>query len=159
LGRICAETPGAELQAIHIRIARLPVYANGGRQVDADLRACDGRFVIQFIADDVDAESEFIDEGVAENVGLSDAAKPAVKGYIQREIQVVDAGVGRRLNAERVCAKRLVSIGVRPEKRSDSRSLPLRNSRPIRGDWLSLNLPGSSKAADRSSAVECRRWW
>ena len=80
LGGICPKSPGAELQPVHVGIPAC--ISDGGGQIDADVSSGDGCLVIQFIADDVDAETEFIDQGIAEQVSFGDAAKAAMQRNI-----------------------------------------------------------------------------
>ncbi len=107
---------GAELKPVHIGVSGLAVYAGGGGQVDPDLRPGDGRFVVQFVADDVNAKAELIDQAIVEHMGFSDAAEAAVQRNIQREVQVVGTGQASGLDAERIGAERLEGIGIGPEE-------------------------------------------
>ena len=110
---IGAEGPAPKLQAVHVRIAQGTL---GGGQVNADLRSGNRRLVIQFVADDVDAEAEFVHQVVGENVRFRDAPEAAVQGNFQREVQIVGGRGTTRLNLKGVGTKGFKRIGVGPEE-------------------------------------------
>ena len=94
----------------------MSVHSSCGGQIDADLRIGDGRLVIQPVADDVDAEAEFVDQGIVEHVSFGDAAEAAMQGNIEREVQIVGTGLAAGLNAVRIGAEGLKRVGIGPEE-------------------------------------------
>src|SRR5580693_2441109 len=82
LSGIRSKAKSTELQAVHIRVGVC------GRQVDPHLSTGNGRFVIQFVADDVDPGAELVDQTIAEDVSLGDAAKAAVQRNLKRKVQI-----------------------------------------------------------------------
>src|SRR5208282_6496067 len=110
LGGVRSKSKGVELQAVHVGIGI------GGWQIDADVRSGDGGLVIQFVADDVDAEAELVDQCIAEEVSFGDAPEAAVQGNIEGKVHVVDAGRSAGLNPVTIGAEGFVGFGVRPEE-------------------------------------------
>ena len=94
----------------------MAIYPDRSGQVDSNLRARDGRFIIQFVADDVNANAELVDQAVVEYVSFGDAAEAAVQRNIQGEVEVVGAGLAAGLDPERIRSKGLKGIGIRPEE-------------------------------------------
>ena len=89
LRRIRSKRPAPELQSVHVGIA-----FGSGRcgQIDAQLRARNRCLIVQLVADDVDAEAEFVDQVGAEDVSFGQAAEAAVQRDLDREIQIVRCG-------------------------------------------------------------------
>src|SRR5205807_3036243 len=77
------ESKGSKCEAINIGIT-----IRGG-QIDSHLRIGDRRHVVQFVADDIDPETELIYRRVGEQMSLRHAAHPIVQWDIQREVQIV----------------------------------------------------------------------
>src|ERR1022692_68405 len=116
LRRICSKGESAELKPVDIGIAGLSVHSGGSRQVDADLRIGDRRFVVQLVADDVHAKAKVVDQAVVEYVSFGDAAEPAVQRNAQREVEVVGTGLASGLDAVRIGSERFEGAGIGPEK-------------------------------------------
>ncbi len=110
LRRVRAKSPGSELQSVHVGILV------GGRQIDADVRARDGCFVIELVADDVYPKPEFIHKCVAEEMRLRDAAEPAVQRNAEGEIEIVRARQATGLDSVGIRSERLEGRRVRPEE-------------------------------------------
>ena len=159
LGGIGAKTEGVKLKPVDIGIAGLAVYADGRRQVDANLRIGHGRLVVQPVTDNVDAEAEFVDQGIGENVGFGDAAEPAVQGNIQWEVQVVRARLPASLNAVGIGSERLKGSGVGPEEALRKAILAgAKFTIPVRGELVVAEFAGLSNEKGHSGTARCARW-
>jgi len=89
---IGSKGPASKLQTVHIGIAGCPFTPVAVGKLMPMSAPGDGRSIIQFVADDVDAKTEFVDQVIAEDVSFRDAAEAAVQRDIQRKVQIVGAG-------------------------------------------------------------------
>src|ERR1039458_8997112 len=113
---VSSKGESVELKPVDIGIAGLSAYSNGSGQINANLRIGDRRLVIQLVADDVDAKAKVVDQAVVKYVSFGNAAEPAMQRNVQREVEVVDAGLASGLDAVRIGSKRFEGVGIGPEK-------------------------------------------